>query len=109
MDVDNGAAVVSTCVDFDVDNVDTKLHCYNQVGVDFVDLLTLKVANLWEEYQNHPQTEQANQLYLQKRGQLILQSGQECPVQQQLQRLQRSYFLNLNQYCFENAEVDVHD
>lgn len=43
-----------------VDNVDTKLHCYSQVAG--VDLLMLKVANLWEEYQSHPRTAPVNQL-----------------------------------------------
>lgn len=50
-----GVDVVET-----VDNVDTKLHCYSQVAG--VDLLMLKVANLWEEYQSHPRTELVNQL-----------------------------------------------
>jgi len=56
--------VVGTFVVVDVvetvDNVDTKLHCYSQVAG--VDLLMLKVANLWEEYQSHPRTELVNQL-----------------------------------------------
>lgn len=55
-----GTFVVVVDVVETVDNVDTKLHCYSQVAG--VDLLMLKVANLWEEYQSHPRTELVNQL-----------------------------------------------